>query len=92
MTVTAPGRSKSRQAGAGHGLLGDDAAPDEQGDEADRAVDPEDELPAGPGGDCAAEEDAGGDAEAADRSPQGERGLALGAGVGGHDQGRVRRG
>ena len=81
------GQVEVRQAGSGHGLLGDDAVPDDQGDEADRAVDPEDELPAGPGGDGPAEEDAGGDAEAADRSPQGERGLALGAGVRRHDQG-----
>jgi len=37
------------------------------------AVDPEDELPAGPGGDGAPEEHAGGDPEAANSSPHGER-------------------
>ena len=59
---------------------------------ADGAVDPEDELPAGPGGDGATDQDAGRDAEAADGAPQGEGGLALGAGVGGHDQRQRGRG
>ena len=60
------------EAGAGGASLREQVHPGEQGDDADGDVDPEDELPAGPGGEGAAEQDAGGDAEAADGAPQGE--------------------
>ena len=80
------------QAGTRGRLLGDDARSDEQRDEPDGAVDPEDEVPAGPGGDGATDEDAGSDTEAADGTPQREGGLALGAGVGGRDQRERGRG
>ncbi len=55
-------------------------------DGADRSVDPEDGLPAGPGREGSSDEDTCGDTHAADGTPQGESRAALGAGVGGHDQ------
>ncbi len=88
MTVRAPGRSNWAQVGAGGDVLGEDLEPEGEGDDADGDVDPEDELPAGPGGQCAAEQDACGDAEASDRTPQGEAPGALRAGVGGHHEGQ----
>ena len=86
------GEVEVTQAGTRGGLLGDDARSDEQRDQADGAVDPEDEVPIGPGGDGTADEDAGCDTEAADGTPQGEGGLALGACVGGRDQRERGRG
>ena len=59
---------------------------------ADRAVDEEDGLPAGPGGERATEQDADGDAEAADRPPQGQGQVALLAVVRRHDERQRGRG
>ena len=61
---------------------------DQERDGADGRVDPEDGLPAGPGGQGSAEQDAGGDAEGPDGTPQGEPEAALRAGVRGHDDGQ----
>ena len=80
------GQVELGEAGAGGDVLRQDLEPDGERDDADGDVDPEDELPAGPGGERPAEQDAGGDAEAADGAPQGEAAGALRAGVGGHDQ------
>src|SRR4029077_15813254 len=76
------------EGGSGCLLLRDDPGADEERDEPHGSVDPEDELPAGPSGDRPAEQDAGGDAEAADGTPRRQSCLALRAGVGGHDQGQ----
>ena len=77
----------ARRRGAGMTLR-----PDQEGEGADGCVDPEDGLPAGPGGEGSAEQDAGGDAEGPDGTPQGESEAALRAGVGGHDDGQRGRG
>ena len=64
---------------------GDDRA------DADRDVHPEDHLPAGEGGDHTADQDAGGDAQAADRSPHREALGPLRTRVGRHDDRQRRR-
>ena len=73
-------------------LAGQEADCGDEGRDADGDVDPEDGLPAGPGGQGAADGDAGGDAEASDGAPQGEAAGALGAAVGRHDGGQRSRG
>ena len=88
MTVRAPGRSNWARLARAPVSLGRTLSPRVEGDDADRDVDPEDELPAGPGGQRPAEQDAGGDAEASDGAPQGEALGALGAGVRRHHQGQ----
>ena len=73
MTVSGAGQVELGEAGARRWRpSGMTLSPTSEGDGADGDVDPEDGLPAGPGGQGSAEQDAGGDAEAADRTPQGE--------------------
>ena len=59
--------------------LGQQARGEQRGREADRHVDEQDPLPAGPLGQHAAEQHAGGAAGAGDRAPDAQRLVALGA-------------
>ena len=73
------------------GVLRDDPPPDQEGNQPDRRVHPEDELPAGPRGDPTSDEDAGCNTEAADRAPEREGDPLLVPGVGRGHQGQGRR-
>src|SRR6266542_713532 len=63
----------------------------DEGDRAERDVDEQHPAPAGPLGEQAAEEDAGGAADAGDRSPDTEGRVAVTRGSEGARQGRQRR-
>ena len=81
-----------REAWAATGCVREDPGRNDERDDTDRDVDPEDRLPAGPGGQHAADEDAGGDAQAADGSPERQALGPLGALVGRHDERQRGRG
>ena len=70
MTVTAPGRSNCVSVARGGGGREMTLRPTRSATSADGPVDPEDGLPAGPGGEAPAEQDTGGDPQASDGSPQ----------------------
>ena len=72
MTVAAPATSNCLRVTRAVVAAGMTLSPSHEGDGADRGVDEEDRLPPGPGGQGSAEQDAGGDAEGADSTPQGQ--------------------
>ena len=91
MTVSAPATSKCRSRPTSRAL---DQQPrrEQRGDDADRHVDEQHPLPAGPLGQHAAEQHAGRAAGARDRAPDAQRGVALGALLEGGGDDRQRGG